>query len=84
MKACARAKDLLETNGNSKLGKGTSTNMKSKVIRFTKKVDSAVDENEVCSWKQEHFDKLYISVPDGGAKDNFIGMVENMKLCTYK
>ena len=65
MKACARAKDLLETNGNSKLGKGTSTNMKSKVIRFTSKVDSAVDENEVCSWRQEPFDKLYISVPDG-------------------
>lgn len=70
MKACARAKDLLETN--VKLGKGTSTNMKSKVTRFTNKVDSDVDENEVCSWRQEHFDKLYISVPDGGAKDSFI------------
>jgi hypothetical protein len=67
MKACARAKDLLETNGNrsSKLGKVTSTDMKSKVTRFTNKVDSAVDENEVCSWWQEHFDKLYNSVPDG-------------------
>ena len=51
-------KDLLETNDNSKLGKGTSTNMKSNVIRFTNKVDSAVDENEVCSWRQEHFDTL--------------------------
>ena len=72
MKACARAKDLLETN--VKLGKGTSTNIrpKSKVTRFTNKVDSDVDENEVCSWRQEHFDKLYISVPDGGAKDSFI------------
>ena len=50
MKACARAKELLETNDNSKLGKGTSTNMKSKVIRFTNKVDSDVDENEVSSW----------------------------------
>ena len=65
MKACARAKDLLDTNGNSKMGKN-------KVIRFNNKVDSAVDENEVCSWRQEHFDKLYISVPDGGAKDSFI------------
>ena len=46
MKAYARAKDLLETNGNSKLGKGTSTNMKSKVIRFTNKVDSAVRVGE--------------------------------------
>ena len=82
MKACARAKDLLETN--VKLGKGTSTNMKSKVTRFTNKVDSDVDENEVCSWRQEHFDKLYISVPDGGAKDSFISMVENMKLCADK
>ena len=80
MKACARAKDLLETNGNCKLGKGTFTNMKSK-DRFTNEVDSAVDENEVCSWRQEHFDKLYISVPDGGAKDSFISTVENMKLC---
>ena len=84
MKACARAKDLLETNGNSKLGKGTFTNMKCKVIRFINKVDSAVDENEVYSWRQEHFDKLYISVPDGGAKNSFISMVENKKLCAYK
>ena len=61
-------------------GKGTSTNMKSKVIRFTNKVDSAVDENEVCSWRQEQFDKLYNSVPDGGAKDGFISTVQNMKL----
>jgi hypothetical protein len=58
--------------------------MKSKVIRFTNKVDSAADENEVCSWRQEHFDRLYISVPGGGAKDSFISMVENMKPCAYK
>ena len=58
--------------------------MKSKVTRFTNKGDSAVDENEVCSWWQEHFDKLYISVPDGRAKDSFISMVENMKLCADK
>ena len=38
----------------------------------------------VAAWRQEHFDKLYISVPDGGAKDSFISMVENMKLCAYK
>ena len=71
-------------NRSSKLGKGTSTNMKSKVTRFTNKVDSDVDENEVCSWRQEHVDKLYISVPDGGAKDSFISMVEKMKLCADK
>jgi hypothetical protein len=35
--------------------------MKSKVTRFTNKVDSAVGEKEVFSWWQEHFDKLCIS-----------------------
>ena len=46
--------------------------MKSTVTRFTNKVDSGVDENEVYSWRQEDFDKLYISVLDGGAKGSFI------------
>jgi hypothetical protein len=81
MKACARAEDLLETNSNRAIvswGKATSTNMKSKVTRFTNEVDSVVNENEVCSWWQEHFDTLHISFSDG-AKDSFISLVENMR-----
>jgi hypothetical protein len=58
--------------------------MKSKVTRFTNKVYSTVDENEVCIWWPELFDKLYMSVPDGGAKDSFISMVENKNLCVDK
>ena len=54
------------------------------MTRFTHKVDSAVGENEVCSLWQEHFDMLYNSVPDGGAKDSFISVVENIKLCADK
>jgi hypothetical protein len=46
--------------------------------------DGAVDENVVYSWWQEHFDKLYISVPDSEAKDSSISMIENMKLCADK
>jgi len=48
MKADARAKDLLEANGNSKLWKGISIDMSGKVTRFANKVGNAVGEQEVC------------------------------------
>jgi hypothetical protein len=47
---------------------------------MTDKVDRAVDENELCSWCQDRFDKLHISVPDGEAKYSFVSTVENVKL----
>jgi hypothetical protein len=67
--------------------------MKSKVIRFTNKVDSAVDENElivllrkmkfVTGGKSTLITYIFLSLMVQ-QKDSFICMVENMKLCADK
>jgi exonuclease III len=80
MKADARAKDLLEANGNSKFWKGISRDMSSKVTRFANKVGNAVGEQEVCDMWKKHFDNLYNSVPDGGAKDCFISRANSQNV----
>jgi len=54
MKADARAKDLLEANGNSKFWKGISRDMSSKVTRFANKGGHAVGEQEVCDMWKKH------------------------------
>lgn len=79
MKADARAKDLIQTNGNSKFWKGISREMASKLTKYANKVGNAIGENEVCNLWKSHFDNLYNSVPDGNAKDCFITRVNTMK-----
>ena len=48
----------------------------SKSQKYANRVDNAVEDTDICALWKEHFNFLYNSVPDNGAKENVLGMIE--------